>query len=248
MLFYPTAIGWHPSEKAEYGRAQHESWELIQRSHAVANGCFVCAPNRIGHEIVHGDRSAGTCRRDRILGPVLRRRARWPVIARASVDREEMLMVDCDLARVEFSRTHWPFLRDRRVDAYGDLTKRYSRALLGARLLASSMRTVTAAAAMRWRTGAKSAVLAILNSSCPRDEFRVLQGVPAEHGFTFPPNGHVTAALGLAGRAPRAFHFPAASRSASTTSSRSFARSRVRAVHLNVPNIDYEEIVRARLA
>ena len=126
MLFYPTAIGWHPSEKAEYGRAQHESWELIQRSHAVANGCFVCAPNRIGHEIVHGDRRQPV-HPDGIefWGQSFVAAPDGSVMARASVDREEVLMADCDLARVEFSRTHWPFLRDRRVDAYGDLTKRY---------------------------------------------------------------------------------------------------------------------------
>ena len=126
LLFYPTAIGWHPSEKAEYGRAQHESWELIQRSHAVANGCFVCAPNRIGHEIVHGvdDRPVHP---DGIefWGQSFIAAPDGSVMARASVDREEVLVADCDLARVEFSRTHWPFLRDRRVDAYGDLTKRF---------------------------------------------------------------------------------------------------------------------------
>ena len=126
MLFYPTAIGWHPGEKAEYGQAQHDAWELMQRSHAVANGCFVCAPNRIGHELVQG--SAG--------GPVDPHGIEFwgqsfvaapdgSVMARASIDGEDVLTVDCDLARVEFSRTHWPFLRDRRVDAYGDLTKRF---------------------------------------------------------------------------------------------------------------------------
>jgi N-carbamoylputrescine amidase len=126
LLFYPTAIGWHPSEKSEYGRAQHESWELIQRSHAVANGCFVCAPNRIGHELVHGEDNAPV-HPDGIefWGQSFVAAPDGSVIARAAVDREEVLLVDCDLARVEFSRTHWPFLRDRRVDAYGDLTKRY---------------------------------------------------------------------------------------------------------------------------
>ncbi len=126
ILFYPTAIGWHPTEKAEYGRAQHESWELIQRSHAVANGCFVCAPNRIGREIV---RSANgrPVHADGIefWGQSFIAAPDGSVMARASVDREEVLLADCDLARVEFSRTHWPFLRDRRVDAYGDLTKRF---------------------------------------------------------------------------------------------------------------------------
>ncbi|HXG88120.1 MAG TPA: carbon-nitrogen hydrolase [Vicinamibacterales bacterium] len=126
LLFYPTAIGWHPTEKAEYGRAQHESWELIQRSHAVANGCFVCAPNRIGHELVSGvDHQPVHPDGIEFWGQSFIAAPDGSVIARASVDREEVLLVDCDLARVEFSRTHWPFLRDRRVDAYGDLTKRY---------------------------------------------------------------------------------------------------------------------------
>jgi N-carbamoylputrescine amidase len=126
LLFFPTAIGWHPSEKAEYGRAQHESWELIQRSHAVANGCFVCAPNRIGHELVHGaDKAPVHPDGIEFWGQSFVAAPDGSVIARASVDREEVLLVDCDLARVEFSRTHWPFLRDRRVDAYGDLTKRF---------------------------------------------------------------------------------------------------------------------------
>jgi N-carbamoylputrescine amidase len=126
LLFYPTAIGWHPSEKAEYGRAQHESWELIQRSHAVANGCFVCAPNRTGHELVRG---AGGAPVDpegiEFWGQSFVAAPDGSVMARATVDREEVLIADCDLGRVEFSRTHWPFLRDRRVDAYGDLTKRF---------------------------------------------------------------------------------------------------------------------------
>jgi N-carbamoylputrescine amidase len=126
LLFYPTAIGWHPSEKAEYGRAQHESWELIQRSHAVANGCFVCAPNRIGRELVHGaDEKPVHPEGIEFWGQSFVAAPDGSVVARASVDREEVLLTECDLARVEFSRTHWPFLRDRRVDAYGDLTKRF---------------------------------------------------------------------------------------------------------------------------
>jgi N-carbamoylputrescine amidase len=126
LLFYPTAIGWHPSEKAEYGRAQHESWELIQRSHAVANGCFVCAPNRIGRELVHGaDEKPVHPEGIEFWGQSFVAAPDGSVVARASVDREEVLLTECDLARVEFSRTHWPFLRDRRVDAYGDLTTRF---------------------------------------------------------------------------------------------------------------------------
>jgi N-carbamoylputrescine amidase len=127
ILFYPTAIGWHPSEKAQYGEAQHDSWELIQRSHAVANGCWVCAPNRIGLERIAGEDGTPVNAdgiqfwgRSFVAGPD------GQVVKRASVDREETLLVDCDLSRVEFSRTHWPFLRDRRIDAYGDLTKRFS--------------------------------------------------------------------------------------------------------------------------
>src|SRR6185295_5955138 len=126
ILFYPTAIGWHPREKELYGVAQHDSWELIQRSHAVANGCFVCAPNRIGLEIVRGtDGKAVNEDGIEFWGQSFVAAPDGSVIARGSVDREEVLVVDCDLARVEFSRTHWPFLRDRRVDAYGDMTKRF---------------------------------------------------------------------------------------------------------------------------
>jgi N-carbamoylputrescine amidase len=126
ILFYPTAIGWHPSEKKKYGKAQHESWELMQRSHAVANGCFVVAPNRIGHEVIL-DAKGKPVNKDGIefwgqsfvCGP------NGQIVAKASVDRQEVLVVPCDLGEVEFSRTHWPFLRDRRIDAYEDLTRRF---------------------------------------------------------------------------------------------------------------------------
>jgi N-carbamoylputrescine amidase len=126
ILFYPTAIGWHPSEKAAYGAAQHDSWELIQRSHAVANGCWVCVPNRVGHELVSGA-NGDPVNADGLefWGQSFVAAPDGSVMSRAPVDREDILIADCDLARVEFSRTHWPFLRDRRVDAYGDLTKRF---------------------------------------------------------------------------------------------------------------------------
>jgi N-carbamoylputrescine amidase len=129
LLFYPTAIGWHRKEKKEFGKAQHESWELIQRSHAVANGCFVCAPNRIGHEIIRGA-DGKPVDQDGIefWGRSFVASPDGQIVSRASVDREEVLIVDCDLSRVEFSRTHWPFLRDRRIDAYGDITKRFVEA------------------------------------------------------------------------------------------------------------------------
>ncbi|MEK6703760.1 MAG: carbon-nitrogen hydrolase [Planctomycetota bacterium] len=126
ILFYPTAIGWHPTEKAEYGKAQHESWEIMQRSHAIANGCYVCAPNRIGHEFVNGTNGKPVSKDGiQFWGQSFVSAPNGQLVAKASVDKEEILMTDCDLAKVEFSRTHWPFLRDRRIDAYSDMTKRF---------------------------------------------------------------------------------------------------------------------------
>lgn len=127
ILFYPTAIGWHPSEKQAHGTAQHEAWELMQRSHAVANGCFVCAPNRIGHEQVLGP-NGRPVNRDGIQfwGQSFIAAPNGQVVTRASVARQQVLVADCDLGLVETARTHWPFLRDRRIDAYGALTQRFS--------------------------------------------------------------------------------------------------------------------------
>jgi N-carbamoylputrescine amidase len=126
ILFYPTAIGWHPSEKAEFGQAQHEGWELIQRSHALANGCYVCAPNRIGVEKILGadgkpvsEEGIEFWGRSFVAGP------NGQIVAKAHTGMEEVLITECDLDKVEFSRMHWPFLRDRRIDAYADLTRRY---------------------------------------------------------------------------------------------------------------------------
>jgi N-carbamoylputrescine amidase len=126
ILFYPTAIGWHPKEKARYGRQQHESWELMQRSHAVANGCFVCAPNRTGLERIAGA-DGKPVNEDGIefWGQSFVASPDGQVVERAAVGREQALVVPCDLEQVEFSRTHWPFLRDRRIDAYGGLTRRF---------------------------------------------------------------------------------------------------------------------------
>jgi N-carbamoylputrescine amidase len=126
ILFYPTAIGWHPSEKKLYGTAQHESWELIQRSHSVANGCYVCAPNRIGIEKIKGP-DGKLVSKDGIQfwGQSFVSEPNGQVVYRASVDTEEVIIVPCDLEKVEFSRTHWPFLRDRRIDAYEGMTKRF---------------------------------------------------------------------------------------------------------------------------
>ena len=121
ILFYPTAIGWHPSEKAQYGRRQHQSWELIQRSHAVANGCFVVSVNRTGLEKDPATSGDGI----EFWGQSFVADPSGEIIGKASVDREEALVVEIDLGQLELQRTHWPFLRDRRIDAYADLSKRY---------------------------------------------------------------------------------------------------------------------------
>ena len=121
MLFYPTAIGWHPSEKADYGIAQHESWELIQRSHAVANGCYVIAVNRIGHEPTPDGTGEGI----EFWGQSFVVAPDGQILARAPIDEEAVMVVPVDLARLDATRTHWPFFRDRRIDAYGGITSRY---------------------------------------------------------------------------------------------------------------------------
>ena len=119
ILFYPTAIGWHPGEKAEYGTNQHGAWETIQRAQAVANGCFVAAVNRVGLETPIGGDGLEFWGQSFVAG------TSGQILAKASVDREEILLVDIDLGKVDVTRTHWPFLRDRRIDAYGDLTRRF---------------------------------------------------------------------------------------------------------------------------
>ena len=118
ILFYPTAIGWHPSEKAQYGERQHASWELIQRSHGVANGCYVAVPNRVGLETPVGGDGIEFWGQSFVSDPS------GQVIEKASANEEAVLVVPVDLQEVEFQRTHWPFLRDRRIDAYGEITKR----------------------------------------------------------------------------------------------------------------------------
>ena len=119
ILFYPTAIGWHPQEKAEYGVNQHGAWETIQRSHAVANGCYVAAINRIGVETPIGGPGIEFWGQSFVAG------TSGQILAKASIDREETMLVPIELDKVDVTRTHWPFLRDRRIDAYGDLTKRF---------------------------------------------------------------------------------------------------------------------------
>jgi N-carbamoylputrescine amidase len=118
ILFYPTAIGWHPAEKAEHGAGQHEAWKTIQRGHAIANGVYVAAVNRIGFE-----------------GPPERGLEFWggsfvadpfgQVVAEASHDGEEILVVECDPVRLEEIRRNWPFLRDRRIDSYSPILNRF---------------------------------------------------------------------------------------------------------------------------
>ncbi|MBB5316403.1 carbon-nitrogen hydrolase [Tunturibacter empetritectus] len=133
-LFYPTAIGWHPTEKAEYGEAQYSAWQITQRAHAISNGVFVGAVNRVGHE--HGDvvhdgvemRGPGDHTPQSglefwggsfIADPFGR------VIAQASHDKEEILIAEIDLKLQEDTRRNWPFLRDRRIDAYNGITSRF---------------------------------------------------------------------------------------------------------------------------
>jgi N-carbamoylputrescine amidase len=113
ILFYPTAIGWHLSEKKQFGAKQHDAWVTIQRSHAIANGLYVAVPNRIGLE--------GTVQfwgGSFICDPF------GEIIAEAGHDKEEILIAKCDLRKVDETRQHWPFLRDRRIDAYGGITHR----------------------------------------------------------------------------------------------------------------------------
>ena len=121
ILFYPTAIGWHPGEKKKYGIKQHGAWETIQRAHAVANGCYVAVANRIGHEILDSVGGDGI----EFWGQSFVAGTSGEIIAKAGSDKEEILIVPVDLANVDTTRTHWPFLRDRRIDAYGNLTKRF---------------------------------------------------------------------------------------------------------------------------
>jgi N-carbamoylputrescine amidase len=106
ILFYPTAIGWHPKEKKEYGTNQHGAWELIQRSHAVANGCYVASVNRIGLEQPIGGDGLEFWGQSFVAG------TSGQILAKASVDKEEVMIVPIDLAKVDVTRTHWPFLRD----------------------------------------------------------------------------------------------------------------------------------------
>jgi N-carbamoylputrescine amidase len=124
VLFYPTAIGWHPAEKAEFGRAQHDAWRTIQRSHAIANGVYVGVVNRVGKENgnIRGNAAPGAGLE--FWGGSFLCDPFGVVIAEASQDKEEILIGEIDLARIEDVRRNWPFLRDRRIDSYSQITSR----------------------------------------------------------------------------------------------------------------------------
>ncbi len=119
ILFYPTAIGWHPAEKASNGEAQRDSWRTIQRGHAIANGLYVAAVNRVGHENPSGGDGLEFWGTSFLCDP------QGVIIAEASTNTEEILYGDVDLAHLEDVRRNWPFLRDRRIDAYKDIEKRF---------------------------------------------------------------------------------------------------------------------------
>jgi N-carbamoylputrescine amidase len=114
IIFYPTAIGWLPQEKEEFGASQHNAWETMMRSHAIANGVFVAAPNRVGREQAL-----------QFWGGSFVSDPNGNVVAKGGHESEEIVMAQCDLGLIDVVRTHWPFFRDRRIDAYADLTKRY---------------------------------------------------------------------------------------------------------------------------
>ena len=118
VLFYPTAIGWHPKEKEQYGAAQASAWQTIQRSHAIANGVYVAAVNRVGHE---GPADGGI----EFWGGSFVADPFGVIMKEGSRTDEEILVVECDRARIEDVRRNWPFLRDRRIDAYAPITSRF---------------------------------------------------------------------------------------------------------------------------
>ncbi len=119
ILFYPTAIGWHPAEKAEFGKAQVEAWRTMQRAHAIANGVFVASPNRVGHEDEPGTDGIEFFGHSFIADPFGR------LLADAPNTNTEILIAKCDPKLIEDTRRNWPFLRDRRIDAYAPILSRY---------------------------------------------------------------------------------------------------------------------------
>ncbi len=120
VLFYPTAIGWHPHEKAEHGATQRDAWMTVQRGHAIANGLYVAAVNRVGFETPPGG-GPGL----EFWGSSFVADPQGVLVAAGSTDKEQILVAEVDPARIEDVRRNWPFLRDRRIDAYGGITRRY---------------------------------------------------------------------------------------------------------------------------
>jgi N-carbamoylputrescine amidase len=114
IIFYPTAIGWLPDEKDEFGPSQHNAWETMMRSHAIANGVFIAAPNRVGRE-----------GKLQFWGGSFISDPNGNLLAKGKHEGEEIVTAECDFGLIDVVRTHWPFLRDRRIDAYGDITRRY---------------------------------------------------------------------------------------------------------------------------
>lgn len=120
LLFYPTAIGWHPAEKQQFGSAQRDAWRTVQRGHAIANGVYVAAVNRVGFEKT-SSATAGL----EFWGSSFICDPFGVIVAEGSTDREEVLLAEIDLARIEDVRRNWPFLRDRRIDAYAEINRRF---------------------------------------------------------------------------------------------------------------------------
>ena len=125
VLFYPTAIGWHPAEKDQYGVAQHDAWRTIQRAHAIANGVFVAVVNRVGHETgnIRGNQAQGAGLQ--FWGGSFLADPFGRVLAEASHDREEILCAEINLSEIDEVRRNWPFLRDRRIDSYSGIGHRF---------------------------------------------------------------------------------------------------------------------------
>ena len=124
VLFYPTAIGWHPDEKEKFGTAQHDAWQTIQRAHAIANGVYVAVVNRVGFEQgdIRGNKAQG--KGLEFWGASFVADPFGRVIASGPHDKEEILIAEVDLRLLEETRRNWPFLRDRRIDAYAPITSR----------------------------------------------------------------------------------------------------------------------------
>ncbi len=125
ILFFPTAIGWHPAEKEQHGEAQHDAWRTVQRGHAIANGVYVAVVNRVGHETgnVRGKSAPGAGLE--FWGGSFLCDPFGTVTAEAPADKEEILLGEVNLQKLEEVRRNWPFLRDRRIDSYGQITHRF---------------------------------------------------------------------------------------------------------------------------